>query len=155
MSKISTLNLHYFVQESNRIEGILRDPLPAEIAATEMVLHAQQLTLVLISQFVAECQAGALLRERYGMNVRVGQYYPPRGSPHIAENLVALLNDINERRIDPFTAHVRYELLHPYMDGNGRSGRVIWLWQMAHHHGYWAELGFLHMFYYQTLRGHQ
>jgi Fic family protein len=36
------------------------------------------------------------------------------------------------------------------MDGNGRSGRAIWLWQMLRQEG-GAPLGFLHHFYYQTL----
>ena len=36
---------------------------------------------------------------------------------------------------------------HPFTDGNGRSGRALWLWQMNNH----APFGFLHTFYYQTL----
>lgn len=49
--------------------------------------------------------------------------------------------------MSPFTTHLRYESIHPFSDGNGRSGRALWLWQMKGR----APLGFLHQFYYQTL----
>ena len=81
------------------------------------------------------------------MNVRVGSYRPPEGGPAIRQRLQELLNRVNERKISEFDAHVCYETLHPFTDGNGRSGRAIWLWQNS---GY-APLGFLHSFYYQTL----
>ena len=52
----------------------------------------------------------------------------------------------------PFGIHLRYETLHPFMDGNGRSGRILWAWQMLHHDiAPGIRLGFLHAFYYQTL----
>ena len=50
------------------------------------------------------------------------------------------------RALGACETHVRYELLHPFLDGNGRSGRALWLWLMGQ-----APLGFLHTFYYQTL----
>lgn len=43
-----------------------------------------------------------------------------------------------------------YETLHPFTDGNGRSGRALWLWAMGGIHR--APLGFLHHFYYQALQ---
>ena len=46
----------------------------------------------------------------------------------------------------------RYETLHPFMDGNGRSGRILWAWQMIEHNiAPGLSLGFLHAYYYQTL----
>ena len=67
--------------------------------------------------------------------------------------LGALLDDVNCERIDAWNAHVRYESIHPFTDGNGRSGRVIYRWQVRS--PLMADLGFLHAFYYQTLRNCQ
>jgi hypothetical protein len=46
--------------------------------------------------------------------------------------------------LDKATPDVRFG---PTTDGNGRSGRALWLWCMRGR----APLGFLHQFYYQTL----
>ena len=89
--------------------------------------------------------------------VRVGNHIAPPSGPKIVEDLEKLLNDIAAKAITPWAAHVRYETLHPYTDGNGRSGRAIWLWQMTlldRQRGALA-LGFLHNFYYQTLAAKQ
>lgn len=51
----------------------------------------------------------------------------------------------------PFQMHNKFVHLHPFMDGNGRSGRAIWARQMINHMGYDFNPGFLHVFYYQTL----
>jgi len=37
------------------------------------------------------------------------------------------------------------------MDGNGRSGRAIWAWQMLGDEQDPFAIPFLHRFYYQTL----
>jgi Fic/DOC family protein len=88
------------------------------------------------------------------MNVAVGSHRPPPGGPDIPGALGFLL-DTMKRGLDPWTTHKRYETLHPFMDGNGRSGRALWLWQMIHQYGgrdpYALRRGFLHTFYYQTL----
>ena len=44
-----------------------------------------------------------------------------------------------------------YEMLHPFMDGNGRSGRALWAWMMLRLGQDPFALLFLHRFYYQTL----
>jgi Fic family protein len=83
------------------------------------------------------------------MNVCVGSHTPPEGGEHIVVQLQALLTAINENILSPFEAHLKYEALHPFTDGNGRSGRAIWYWMMKN--TLRVDLGFLHAFYYQTL----
>ena len=135
------MNLYDFVQESNRIEGIHK------VRSVEIDAHVNFLEsdggVAALEKFV-DIVAGAPLRSRQGMDVRVGTHYPPPGGPMVVTALGELLDRTD---LDPWERHVAYETLHPFMDGNGRSGRVLWLRDM----GGQAPIGFLHRFYYQTL----
>ena len=160
-----TFTMRDFVRESNRIEGIRRDPYPHELAAHTRLLKADALTVTAIESFVASATRnvdgglhkysmhGAPIRKAPGMDVRVGNHLPPKGGPDIVRQLRDLLAAISERSMTPREAHIHYERLHPFMDGNGRSGRAIWLWQMGGIER--APLGFLHHFYYQSLEARQ
>jgi Fic family protein len=141
------------VAESNRIEGIDREPTADELMEHDRVMKLKELTIGDLETFVAVYQRNARLRVHTGLNVRVGSYVPPKGGEHIREMLGALLDDVNGERIDAWDAHIQYESIHPFTDGNGRSGRVIYHWQMRNTR--MADLGFLHAFYYQTLRNCQ
>jgi hypothetical protein len=132
-----------FVEESNRIEGILRPPTPAELEEFKRFLALEEVTVEEMEHFVSVYQPGARLRDKLGLDVRVGGYLPPRGSPQIRDHLVDLLYD---DEMSAHEQHVAYEALHPFTDGNGRSGRMLWAWRMKT-----FPLGFLHSFYYQTL----
>lgn len=137
-----------FVIESNRIEGILREPWEAEIVECERFLALDVVTVEELRQFVSVYQPNARLRNQPGLNVRVGNHYPPQGGAEIEHRLNELL--VWAEQDDPenaYRTHILYETLHPFTDGNGRSGRMLWAWQMQD-----LRLGFLPAFYYQTLR---
>lgn len=150
--------IYNFVKESNKIEGIL------EVRSEELDVHRNFLTLPKItvadlSNVVNVVTGGARLRNLPGMDVRVGNHYPPNGGPEVTKQLFELLDIVNtypDR--SAYLSHCDYETLHPFEDGNGRSGRLLWLWIMERptRVGYtkrvpWRELGFLHWWYYQSL----
>lgn len=139
-----------FIRESNRIEGIEREPTETEIAAHAAFLSLQTVRVVDVEGFVADVAARPM-RKSPGMNVLVGRHMPPPGGPDIEDDLTALLIGVNCCDVTPYEAHIEYEKLHPFMDGNGRSGRVLWAWQMRNEGLDPFSLPFLHRFYYQAL----
>lgn len=145
-----------FVEESNRIEDIhmVRE---VEIEAANRFLALERITIADLVEFVHINARGAKLRNQVGMDVRVGSHLPMRGGPAVTAALLDLLGLVNgEGTSDPFTVHALYENIHPFQDGNGRSGRILWAWQMLHDgHPFGLRLGFLHAFYYQALEATQ
>lgn len=154
--EVHIFSLTDFIRESNRIEGYKHEPTSDEIAGYVHLESLTKLTVPDIELFVdlqtraSDGRFGAVLRRAWGCDVRVGGHVPPPGGPGIEIELGKLLGDINYG-LNSYEAHLRYETLHPFTDGNGRSGRAIWWWQ----HGCEAPLGFLHEFYYETLRRNQ
>jgi hypothetical protein len=165
-----------FVAESNRIEGILREPTEREVFLHQVALEQERFTVKLLENFVAVVQPDARLRSSADVpGVRVGDHVAPESGPQITKALEWLLEcsrgrppmegsemvqvSPNTQELpavkpsDPFSVHRAYEWLHPFTDGNGRSGRALWLWMMERRGVSHREQGFLHTWYYQSLEG--
>ena len=139
-----------WVTESNMIEGIHRPPTDEEIDAHVEFL-SKPVTIESLQELVSVCAPGHVLRDRRGLNVRVGNHIAPPGGPDIP---VQLQEIIDNKKADPYTRHQLYEQLHPFTDGNGRSGRALFLHDLNRLSGTKFEtpgISFLHMFYYNSL----
>lgn len=170
LSPENYVTLRRFIEESNLIEGITRYPPQVEVRAYKKLLGLDSVTVDTLTEFVQVIQPVARLRDHDGMNVFVGEHAPPAGGEHVATLLKAFLRALGkvptpasyaqrEATGDPilgnypFEDHRFYEFLHPYTDGNGRSGRALWLWQMVRANGWGPiENGFLKEYYLQALR---
>ncbi len=148
-AKIAALK---FITESNMIEGIHREPLDSELREHNRFLALKKVTIADLEKFVSIYQSDAVLRDKVGLDVRVGTYYPPKGGPDILSELSGLLKHCNNSKLrySPFEAHKIYESLHPFTDGNGRSGRILWLWMMKQENKTIYQ-SFLQTWYYQSL----
>lgn len=142
--------LMYFLNESNRIEGIQRPVTKYENGAAEIFMGLNQLTVADVSNIVNIFEPKARLRDQFGLNVTVGDYVAPHGGPEIRTHLKDILTDVSLNRHHPIYCHKDFENLHPYTDCNGRSGRLVWYWQMQKF-DFQIYGTFLHTFYYQAL----
>ncbi len=153
---LTTDELRAFLLESNKIEGY-DTVTDGEVREAEDFLREYSLAVIDLVCFVkvttGDHYTRGTLRDRPGLDVRVGNHRPPPGGPEVRAMLGNLLHYLTPAYPDAYTTHRAYESLHPFTDGNGRSGRLLWLWQMVRggQEDYVRRYGFLQGWYYQSL----
>lgn len=96
------------------------------------------LSLRLIRQMHEELLFGVRGKDRSPGNFRRVQVYigsshrfippPPQSLPELLDNLEKYLNvaaSAFDPLVDAFLAHYQFETIHPFLDGNGRVGRLL------------------------------
>lgn len=140
-----------FLAESNRIEGydfppkdylqcantgIARDiHIDNSVAAWSLMqeMAHDPLTEAGILLLHKYQTSGLLLDQECGhfrqIQVFVGNHVPPHYSfvPNLIGNFVL---DFNIMSRDPLDMHCFFEDIHPFVDGNGRVGRLLWAWDL-------------------------
>lgn len=93
--------------------------------------HLFRLHEIMAGQVMDQGEAG-----RYRtMRVRVGRHVPPapKDVPSLMFDLLEWWN-VQAAGLSPVLSsavlHYRFEAIHPFADGNGRSGRVLALWEL-------------------------
>ncbi len=74
-----------------------------------------------------------------GPNAGKPIYTPPRGEgilEDLMDNLIEFVNEVQQPEIDPLIkiaiAHLQFEAIHPFRDGNGRTGRIFNIHYLVH-----------------------
>ncbi len=147
---ISDKCLRSFLLESNQIEDLNGYSI-REFDEAKKFLALDELVVDDLIHFVHASEPGAVARTKMSIpNVRVGCHRGTKSGTNVMRGLRWVINCANNRS-DPYILHRRYEDIHPFTDCNGRSGRILWLWQMVKFHGYEGDAGFLMPYYFQSL----
>lgn len=143
--------IRFFCMESNAAFGMNRETPLAHIEATERLIRLKQISVEDMVELGKVFLPATHLRTVPGMDTMVGSFHrPPPGGPDIEKKFNELIQRANDGG-HPYEIHQEYLELHPFRDGNGRTGRALWAWGMINQNiKPWLKVGFFRAWYYQS-----
>ena len=124
-------DIREFIRESNAIERVYDDDaIETSMNAWEYLQEQDDLTHRVVMgahRRILEERQPDIAGEYRDVFVRVGNDVPP--SPdEVPSQMNDLLADEPEDPVEALVWHVEFERIHPFADGNGRVGRLIYAW---------------------------
>lgn len=151
-----TDKLEVFLIESNSIDDILLEITSEDLDVAQAFIRQKHLMSDNIQAIVEHFQPGAVLRNKVGIDACEGNFIPQKGGLPLETAYFKLINTFNSVDLSDtkkvFDLYCEYQILSPFTDCNGRSGRLIWLWCFYWNLGFLPNLSFLHLFYYYGLK---
>ena len=124
-----------FIRESNLIEWVTDEISFSEaMRAWEYLMAQPKLTIKIVkethrilmnSQAIADRELGAFRKRKCWVGGREGM--TPLLIWQAIKSWIVKMN--NKKNTDDQKLHVEYEHIHPFIDGNGRTGRMFMNWQ--------------------------
>ncbi len=125
------VNIKEYIKESNAIERVYDESAVTQsMEAWDFLKEIDELTHDTIKEahklFLKERQPNIAGTYR-DVFVRVGNDVPP-APEEIEERMDGLLSENPSNPVEALQWHVKFEKIHPFQDGNGRIGRLIYAW---------------------------
>lgn len=126
-------DMHDHIRQSNLIEGV-DDPFDDRLSyeAWKWLVKQPRITRDIVMQLHAMIMLGKLDVRDMGHNRQVDVYIGGRKAPapYIAVHQLAewIAEMRGWKKLDPQLMHIKFEQIHPFVDGNGRTGRLLMWW---------------------------
>ncbi len=129
------MNIKEYISESNAIEDIWgEEEVEQSLIAWKYINKLEKIShydicriqkIITLHQKHLKPNQRGYYRSFSKTNVKVGWYYAPPYE-EVDKLMEQWLKDLG--KMPPLVAHLRFEKIHPFVDGNGRVGRMLYWW---------------------------